>query len=144
MEFLGIGPLELLFILILVLLVFGPKDIERGARSLGQGLSRLYRSENYRLIQKASEELRRLPERLAREANLDELQELKRTTQQELKDIQRIADPTSPEKPFKAWVQELPPDPPGEDHQGEADPPSAPPAATPQARPPPPKDDPPA
>ncbi|MBM2850772.1 MAG: Twin-arginine translocase TatA/TatE family subunit, partial [Anaerolineales bacterium] len=54
MEFLGIGPLELMFIVLLILLVFGPKDIARMARSIGQFLNRLYRSENYKIIQKTS------------------------------------------------------------------------------------------
>jgi len=108
MEFLGIGPLELMFILLLILLVFGPKDIARTARSIGHFLNRLYRSENYKIIQKTSDELRNLPNRLAREAQLEELQK-------EMKDVGAIgnlntpAPPPSPGKPFQAWTQELPP-----------------------------------
>ena len=132
MEFLGVGPLELLFILIIILLVFGPKDIERGARTLGRGLNRLYRSENYKMIQKASEELRHLPERLAREANLEELEALKKMTEQELRNLKNAADPGLPEKPFQAWVEELPQDP--------TDTPS--PAPSSAAQPPTPKDTP--
>jgi sec-independent protein translocase protein TatB len=108
MEFLGVGPLELVFILLLILLVFGPKDIARMARSIGHFLNRMYRSENYKIIQKTSEELRNLPNRLAREAQLEELQK-------EMKDVGNIGslNPPSPPppsgKPFQAWTQELPP-----------------------------------
>jgi Sec-independent protein translocase protein TatA len=116
MDFLGIGPLEFFFILIVILLVFSPKDIGRGARTLGRGLSRLYRSENYKVIQRASEELRNLPNRLAREAHLEELDKLKQeaarelhATEKELKAAQNAARPRPPEKPFQAWVEEMPP-----------------------------------
>jgi sec-independent protein translocase protein TatB len=101
MEFLGIGPLEIVFILVIILLVVGPKDLERTARTLGRGLNKLYRSENYRMIQRASQELRHLPQRLAREAQLKELDELK-TLKDEVS-LGRIDDP------FKAWKEELPP-----------------------------------
>jgi len=131
MEFLGIGPLELMFILLLILLVFGPKDIARMARSIGQFLNRLYRSENYKIIQKTSDELRNLPNRLAREAQLEELQK-------EMKDVGAIgnlnppAPPPSPGKPFQAWTQELPPaSPPPTDPPA----PAQPPAPTPTGRP---------
>ncbi len=126
MEFLGIGPLELMFILLLVLLVFGPKDIAGMARSIGQFLNRLYRSENYKIIQKTSDELRNLPNRLAREAQLEELQK-------EMKDVGAIgnlnppAPPPSPAKPFQAWTQELPPASPSPtEPPAEAQPPAAP------------------
>ena len=111
MEFLGVGPLELMFILLLVLLVFGPKDIARMARSFGHFLNRLYRSENYKIMQKTSEELRNLPNRLAQEARLEEelkqLEEVKR----ELNDAgQSIGQPPAPAgKPYQAWTQEVPP-----------------------------------
>jgi sec-independent protein translocase protein TatB len=108
MEFLGIGPMELMFILLLILLVFGPKDIARMARSFGHFLNRLYKSQNYKIIQRTSEEIRNLPNRLAREAQLEELQK-------EVSDIGNIGQigqpsaPAPPEKPFQAWTQELPP-----------------------------------
>ena len=64
MEFLGIGPLELLFIIVIILMIVGPKDVARVSRMIGHALNRLYRSDNYKLIQKASSELRNLPQEL--------------------------------------------------------------------------------
>ena len=75
MEILGIGPLEALFVLILALLVVGPKDLGKAARSFGRFLNRLYRSEAWSAITQASRNLRTLPNRLAREAALEELDE---------------------------------------------------------------------
>ena len=73
MDFLGIGPLELLFIMVIALIVLGPRDIARFARSAGRALNRIYRSEAWGAINKASREFRDLPNRLAREAALDDL-----------------------------------------------------------------------
>ena len=73
MEVLGIGPLEALFVLILALLVVGPRDLGKAARSFGRFLNRLYRSEAWAAVTQASRNLRTLPNRLAREAALEEL-----------------------------------------------------------------------
>lgn len=107
MEFLGIGPLELMFILVIILLVLGPKDIEKTARNLGRLLNRVYRSPNYNAIRHASQELRNLPQRLAREAQLDELREMEvlKQVQKDLKDTANTIG--AAQKPFQAWVEEL-------------------------------------
>lgn len=73
MDVLGIGPLELVFIMVIALIVLGPRDIARFARSAGRALNRIYRSEAWGAINKASREFRDLPNRLAREAALDDL-----------------------------------------------------------------------
>ncbi len=107
MEILGIGPLEFLLIFVIILLVLGPRDIEKTARNLGKNLNKLYRSQNYQVIRKASEEIRNLPSRLAAEAQLEELKEmaefkdLKEDLNQTVKDIN-----TAAVVPLKAWTEE--------------------------------------
>lgn len=76
MEFLGIGPQELVLIVVLALIVFSPRDLAKGGRSVGRFLNRLYRSESYKAMRQVSQEIQTLPSRLAREAQLDELTEL--------------------------------------------------------------------
>jgi Sec-independent protein translocase protein TatA len=73
MEFLGIGPLELAFIIIIALILIGPRDMAKTARSAGRLLNRLYKSEEWKAITDASRNLRNLPNRLAREAALEDL-----------------------------------------------------------------------
>jgi sec-independent protein translocase protein TatB len=73
MEILGIGPLELLFILLIALIVLGPGDMVKAGRTLGRFMRRIVTSPEWRTIQKASRELRYLPNRLMREANLEDL-----------------------------------------------------------------------
>jgi Sec-independent protein translocase protein TatA len=89
MEFLGIGPLELAFILLIVLLVIGPKDLEKTARALGRGLNSIVKSDLFRTVQQVGRELQNLPTELMREANLEESQ---KDLQQIGKDLQQSLD----------------------------------------------------
>lgn len=73
MEILGIGPLELLFILVIALIVLGPGDMVKTGRSIGRFLRKIVTSSEWRTVQKASRELRYLPNRLMREAAMDDL-----------------------------------------------------------------------
>jgi Sec-independent protein translocase protein TatA len=73
MEVLGIGPLELFFILLLALIVLGPGDMVKAGRTLGRFLRKVVTSPEWRTVQKASRELKYLPNRLMREANLEDL-----------------------------------------------------------------------
>lgn len=73
MDFLGVGPLELVFILVIALIVLGPRDIAKFARTAGRLLNQLYHSEAWGALNRASREVRNLPNRLAREAQLEEL-----------------------------------------------------------------------
>ncbi len=116
MDIFGIGTLEFFFILIIILLVAGPKDIERGAKGLGRTINKLNRSPSFQAIRRASTELRNLPQRLAKEANLEELKELSQEVQQVKQDVQQVkqeikantSNISGTHKTFQAWVQEMP------------------------------------
>jgi Sec-independent protein translocase protein TatA len=75
MNLFGIGLPEILFILFLALLIFGPKDLEKTGKILGKGLNRLIRSDAWRAIQQTGRELRNLPTRLMRESGLDDIKQ---------------------------------------------------------------------
>jgi Sec-independent protein translocase protein TatA len=72
MDFLNIGPLELIFILIIALIIFGPNDIVKAARSLGSFLRKISTSDGYRAFRQASKGMRDLPNALMREAGIEE------------------------------------------------------------------------
>jgi len=74
MDFLGIGPLELVFILIIALIVLGPNDMVKAGRTIGRTLRMIISSDTWRVVQDASREIRNLPNRMMREAALDDLQ----------------------------------------------------------------------
>jgi Sec-independent protein translocase protein TatA len=75
MEILGIGPLEVLFILVIVLIIFGPKDIVKAGKVTGKFLRNIVKSPAWQTVQKTSSDLRNLPNKLIREAGLEEVQE---------------------------------------------------------------------
>jgi len=68
MDFFGIGLPEIVLILLLVVIIFGPKDLEKMARTIGRGLSRFVKSDTFRDLRRIGE----LPTEIARKAGLDE------------------------------------------------------------------------
>jgi sec-independent protein translocase protein TatB len=73
MEIFGIGPLELFFILVIALIILGPKDMAKAGRTLGRFMRKVVTSQEWRTVQKASREFKNLPNRLMREASLEDL-----------------------------------------------------------------------
>ena len=71
MEIFGIGASELIFILIIALIVLGPRDMEKAGRTIGRWLNQLVRSDSWRVFQRTSSELRNLPRNLMRDANAE-------------------------------------------------------------------------
>lgn len=69
MEILGIGPSELIFIVIIALIILGPKDMQKAGRTIGKWLRDIVTSDGWKVFQQTSRELRTLPNRLMREAN---------------------------------------------------------------------------
>ena len=72
MDILGIGPLELLFILIIALIVLGPKDMVKAGRTIGKFLRQIVTSPTWHAVTRTSTELRNLPNKLIRDAGLEE------------------------------------------------------------------------
>jgi Sec-independent protein translocase protein TatA len=72
MEFLGIGPLELVFIVLIALVLLGPVDMLKAAQAVGRLLRTLFTSEGWREIQHSMSTLRDLPTSMMREAGLEE------------------------------------------------------------------------
>ena len=72
MDILGIGPLELLFILIITIIVLGPKDMVKAGRSMGKFMHQIVTSSTWQIIQDTSKEIKNIPTKLMREASLEE------------------------------------------------------------------------
>jgi len=84
MEILGVGAPELLFIIIIAIIVLGPKDMQKAGRTIGRWLNQLVHSDGWKVFQKTSSEIRNLPRNLMREANME--------MQQTEKDIRKAMD----------------------------------------------------
>ncbi len=99
MEIFGIGPLELIFIILIALVVLGPRDMVQAGRTIGSWLRKLVTSPGWQVFLQTSRELRSLPNRLMREAN------------QELQELQKISDEVRKSVPTEElagyWNEEL-------------------------------------
>ena len=91
MEFLGIGPLELVFIILLAIIIFGPKDIVNTSKTVGKSLNKLVRSDTWKTINQTSRELKNLPTRLMRETGLEELEQ---STKEEMAKVDTVIQQT--------------------------------------------------
>ncbi|HJX38944.1 MAG TPA: twin-arginine translocase TatA/TatE family subunit [Anaerolineae bacterium] len=82
MNFLGVGPAELLVILIIALLVFGPSRLPQVAKDLGKTIGK------------------------ARQA-LDEIQSVTEAPLKEVKELKEALDPAAVEKKLQESVQQI-------------------------------------
>ena len=94
MEIFGVGAPELIFILLIAIIILGPKDMQKAGRTIGRWLNQLIRSDGWKIFQKTSAELRNLPRNLMREANM-ELGDV----DQEIKEIRHTIDPRPAPRP---------------------------------------------
>lgn len=72
MDFLGVGPLELFFILIIALVIFGPNDIVRAGKTVGSFMRKVITSDGWKAFQQARKGMSDLPTTLMREAGIEE------------------------------------------------------------------------
>ena len=87
MDLLGVGPLELIFVLLIIFLVINPKDLAATGKKLGRFLSTVRKSEFWRGVTQVSREVRDLPTTLMREA---ELEDAKKEFEQGLESVSEI------------------------------------------------------
>lgn len=92
MDFLGVGPLEFIFLLIIILIVLGPRDMVKAGRTLGRWLRKLVMSNTWRAVQQTSQELRHLPNQLMRDAGIEEIEESLRDIGSEAQGVMRETD----------------------------------------------------
>lgn len=118
MEILGIGPSELLFIIVIALIVLGPRDMQKAGRTIGKWLRRVVTSDGWKLFQQTSREIQTLPNRLMREAALDELREVQNDIRKPLEINRRTSEPLPPDTPqAPATISAAADPPPDPDHR---------------------------
>lgn len=100
MDFLGIGPLEVIFILVISLIIFGPKDIVKAGQSAGRFLRKMVKSSGWQAVQQTSRDLRNLPNKLMREAGIDEIRE-------DVESFKNIAKPPDLGKEIQAELDKV-------------------------------------
>ncbi len=113
MNILNFGPMEIAFILVIMIVVLGPKQMVESAQKMGAFIRKVVKSPLWATIMDTSKELRELPTRFVREAGLEEdIQEIKKT-RDSFKEVVNISASYTPSQP-KAHKKELKPDVSGE------------------------------
>jgi Sec-independent protein translocase protein TatA len=104
MEILNIGPLELLLILVLAVIIFGPEDLVKYSRKAGRWIYRASKSDFWKSVVGTSKEIKEFPKQIMKEAEIEE-------TLKEFNALnQSIQKPTLPKKDAAAIPAD--PDPP--------------------------------
>jgi sec-independent protein translocase protein TatB len=91
MEILGIGPSEVLFVVVLALIILGPREMQKTGRTIGKWLRQVVTSDGWKFFQQTSREIQTLPNRLMRDAALEELKEMEKDLRQPLQADPRAA-----------------------------------------------------
>ena len=83
MEILGIGPLEFLFIVIIALVVLGPKGLVKYSQQAGSFIRRVVQSPAWRSMIDSTREIRKAQDQFMQETGLqDSLKEVERDVRQ--------------------------------------------------------------
>jgi sec-independent protein translocase protein TatB len=96
MDILGIGTSELIFILLIAIIVLGPKEMQRAGKTVGRWLNQLVRSDGWKALQRASKEIRSIPTSLMREANLEQLKEMEQEIRNNIDPRPPVSRPNRP------------------------------------------------
>ena len=72
MEIFNIGPLELLLILVLAVLMFGPEDIANFAHKAGRWIYNLRKSEFWQEVVGTTKQIQEFPQQIMKEVELEE------------------------------------------------------------------------
>ena len=93
MEILNIGPLELLLILVLMIVVLGPKEMVILARKAGVLIRKVIQSPYWKTMMDATRQVKELPAQMMKEAGIEneigQLKEIARVPGQMLDDAKR-------------------------------------------------------
>ncbi len=107
MEFLGVGPLELLFIILIMLIVLGPEDMVKTGRTLGRFLRRIVTSETWLQFRQVTREVSTLPNKLMKEAGLEELDRTLKAEGQVLQDIKQVEESLAKDLDFDRMAKKI-------------------------------------
>jgi len=86
MNIFGIGPLEFFLILVIALIIMGPNDMAKAGKTMGRSLRKIITSPEWRTLLQASREMRNLPNRMMREAGIEDIQKDLPTPEQLIKE----------------------------------------------------------
>jgi Sec-independent protein translocase protein TatA len=90
MEFLGIGLPEVIAVALILFLVLGPQDLVKLGGTMGRTLRNIRQSGAWQSFQEARQQLRHLPDELARQAGMEEINELRGELKEEQAKLKKL------------------------------------------------------
>lgn len=126
MDILGIGLPEIFFIVILALILLGPKDMVKAGRTIGRVLRAFVMSPTWQALRTTGREIQQIPTKLMREAGMEALEaelkgikkDVEAVTKDSLSQIQSVENqilagptPLTPASPPKKQESTLNPPP---------------------------------
>ena len=108
MDILGIGIPELGFIVLIALIILGPKDMQKAGKTVGKWMRKVVLSPEWREIKNASRQIKSLPTQLMKEASITEFDQYKRDlditmpTEKPTKE-NTISDEADSDSPLGTW-----------------------------------------
>jgi Sec-independent protein translocase protein TatA len=90
MEFLGIGLSEVIAVALILFLVLGPQDLVKLGGTMGRTLRNIRQSGAWQSFQEARQQLRHLPDELARQAGMEEINELRGELKEEQAKLKKL------------------------------------------------------
>lgn len=105
MDIFGIGPLEIILILIVALIFMGPKDMAKAGRTIGRTLRKITTSETWQVILRFMREMQTMPNRLMRESQFDDVvKEVSEEIKKPLAEVKAATTETNKSlSSFAAW-----------------------------------------
>ena len=107
MELFGIGPLELIAILLIVFIVMGPSDMVKMGGTIGRAVRNFRGSALWASFTDATRQLRELPKSLMQETGMEEIEALRQDLTEDLDAQKSQLDDLN--RQFVAWTRQ--PDP---------------------------------
>ncbi len=89
MRIFNVGIREVLLLLLIMLLLFGPRQMQENARKLAKGIRRLVRSDTWRTFLGLYDDVNNIKEEVIRESGIREVQDSLRGVNRQLNDLDR-------------------------------------------------------
>ena len=86
MNFLGVGPLELVLLILIALVVLGPEDIVKVSKKMGAWIRKARRSETWENVVKISDEVKKIPQNFMEESGMENIKDDLRKTGNDIKE----------------------------------------------------------
>lgn len=114
MRFFNVGIREIIFLLVIMLILFGPKQMQENARNLARGIRKIVRSDTWRSFLGLVDDVNTIKDQVIRESGIQEVQDSLRSVTHQVNtidsEIHRLQYGEQPSQPPAENKEPLPSD----------------------------------